>query len=207
MCGGSPPLGENVVADGNNCRIRESGVCPPAIANATLPATSDSMMTRRFMGNEIIRDTLAFLLILGAAAGAQAQTAAEPPNPLAQIKALKCQFPSATSAVWKEGAPQAQTKMQDMRFEINAIDVGDGTAEFMGTAGRAYVTAVLSGWSLYFVESAVGQLNVTTVFSQEASPKKLKAVHSRHGYLEMKVGRFVAEPSVSQNYGECEVVQ
>ena len=157
---------------------------------------------------EIIRDTVVFLLIFGAAAGAEAQQAgAEPPNPLSQIKALKCQFPSATSAVWKEGAPQAQTKMQDMRFEINAIDVGDGTAEFTGTAGRAYVTAVLSGWSLYFVESAVGQLNVTTVFSQEASPKKLKAVHSRHGYLQMQVGRFVAEPSVSQNYGECEVVQ
>ena len=156
---------------------------------------------------EIIKDTLAFLLILGAAAGAQAQTPAEPPNPLTQVKTLKCQFPSATSAVWKEGAPQAQTKTQDMRFDITAIDVGDGTAEFMGTAGRAYVTAVLSGWSLYFVESAVGQLNVTTVFSQEASPKKLKAVHSRHGYLQMQVGRFVAEPSVSQNYGECEVVQ
>jgi hypothetical protein len=152
---------------------------------------------------------LAFLLILGAAVGVQAraQAPAEPPNPLAQIKALKCQFPAATSASWKEGAPQAQTKTQDMRFDITNIDVQDATAEFMGTAGRAYVTAVLSGWSLYFVESAVGQLNVTTVFSQEASPKKLKAVHSRHGYLEMKVGRFVAEPSVSQNYGECEVVQ
>jgi hypothetical protein len=160
------------------------------------------------MGIEIIRDTLVFLLILGSAAVAEAQqAAAEPPNPLGQIKALKCQFPSATSAVWKEGAPQAQTKTQDMRFEINAIDVGDGTAEFTGTAGRAYVTAVLSGWSLYFVESAVGQLNVTTVFSQEASPKRLKAVHSRHGYLQMQVGRFIAEPSVSQNYGECEVVQ
>ena len=120
------------------------------------------------MGIGIIRDTLAFLLILSAAAGAQAQNAAEPPNPLSQLKALKCQFPAATSAVWKEGAPQPQTKTQDMRFEINAIDVSDGTAEFMGTAGRAYVTAVLSGWSLYFVESAVGQLNVTTVFSQEA---------------------------------------
>ena len=59
-----------------------------------------------------------------------------------------------------------------MRFEISAIDVGDGTAEFMGTAGRACVTAVLSGWSLYFVESAVGQLNITTVFSQEVSPKR-----------------------------------
>jgi hypothetical protein len=149
---------------------------------------------------------LAFLLIMGAAAGVQAQTAEEP-NPLTQIKGLKCQFPAATSASWKEGAPLPQTKTQDMRFEITNIDVQDATAEFMGTAGRAYVTAVLSGWSLYFVESAVGQLNVTTVFSQEASPKKLKAVHSRHGYLQMKVGRFVAEPSVSQNYGECEVVQ
>jgi hypothetical protein len=156
---------------------------------------------------QIIKDSLALLLVLGAATGASAQTAAEPPNPLTQIKALKCQFPSATSAVWKEGAPQAQTKMQDMRFELANIDVADGTAEFTGTAGRAYVTAVLSGWSLYFVESAVGQLNVTTVFSQEVSPKKLKAVHSRHGYLQMQVGRFIAEPSVSQNYGECEVVQ
>ena len=159
------------------------------------------------MRTQIIRETLAFLLILGATSAAHAQTPAEPPNPLTQIKALKCSFPSATSAVWKEGAPEPKTKTQDMRFEITAIDVGDATAEFTGTAGRAYVTAVLSGWSLYFVESAVGQLNVTTVFSQEASPKKLKAVHSRHGYLQMQVGRFIAEPSVSQNYGECEVVQ
>jgi hypothetical protein len=146
-------------------------------------------------------------LLVGVPAVAVAQTPAEPPNPLTQIKAITCRFPSATSAVWKAGEPQAQTKTQDMRFDISEIDVGDGTAEFMGTAGRAYVTAVLSGWSLYFVESTVGQLNVTTVFAQEASPKKLKAVHSRHGYLQMQVGRFIAEPSVSQNYGECEVVE
>jgi hypothetical protein len=133
--------------------------------------------------------------------------ATEPPNPLAALKALKCRFPVATSAVWKGGEPQAQTKTQELLFDISAIDVQDGTAEFLGTAGRAYVTAVLSGWSLYFVENAVGQLNVTTVFAQEAAPKRLKAVHSRHGYLQMTVGRFVAEPSVSQNYGECEVVE
>jgi hypothetical protein len=134
----------------------------------------------------------------------RAQT--EPPNPLTSLKALKCHFPAATSVAWKNGEPQPQTKTQEMLFSISAIDVQDGTAEFAGTAGRAYVTAVLSGWSLYFVESAVGQLNVTTVFAQEASPKKLKAVHSRHGYLQMQVGRFIAEPSVSQNYGDCEIV-
>ena len=129
----------------------------------------------------------------------------EPPNILPSVKALKCRFPAATTATWKNGEAQAQTKTQEMLFTISEIDVTDGTAEFLGTAGRAYVTAVLSGWSMYFVESSVGQLNVTTVFAQEASPKKLKAVHSRHGYLQMQVGRYISEPSVSQNYGECEI--
>jgi hypothetical protein len=31
-------------------------------------------------------------------------------------------------------------------------------------------------------------------------------VHSRHGYLQMSIGRFISEPAVSQNYGECEIV-
>lgn len=133
------------------------------------------------------------------------QQAAEPPNILNSVKALKCRFPAATTATWKGGDAVAQTKTQEMLFTISEIDVMDGTAEFLGTAGRSYVTAVLSGWSMYFVESSVGQLNVTTVFAQEASPKKLKAVHSRHGYLQMQVGRYISEPSVSQNYGDCEI--
>ena len=135
---------------------------------------------------------------------AHAQTT-EPPNVLPTVKALKCRFPAATTAVWKNGEVLPTTKTQEMLFTISEIDVTDGTAEIVGTAGRAYVTAVLSGWSMYFVESSVGQLNVTTVFAQEASPKKLKAVHSRHGYLQMQVGRYISEPSVSQNYGECEI--
>lgn len=146
---------------------------------------------------------LSTLLLLTPAS--QAGQTAEPPNPLTTVKSLKCRFPAATTAVWKDGQVVAQTKVQELSFDISAIDVEDGTAELRGTAGRAYVTAVLSGWSLYFVENSVGQLNVTTVFAQEATPKKLKAVHSRHGYLQMQVGKFISEPAVSQNYGECEI--
>ena len=135
------------------------------------------------------------------------QAPADPPNPLTSVKRLKCRFPAASAAAWKGSEPQVQLKTQELMFEINAIDVQDGTAEYLGTAGRAYVTAVLSGWSLYFVENSVGQLNVTTVFAQEAAPKRLKAVHSRHGYLQMTVGKYIAEPSVSQNYGDCEIVE
>jgi hypothetical protein len=154
-----------------------------------------------------MRTLAGFIIGVLAAVPLLAQGGADPPNPLATVKKLKCRFPVATSAVWKEGVPQAQTKTQELLFDINAIDVQDGTAEYLGTAGRSYVTAVLSGWSLYFVENAIGQLNVTTVFAQEASAKKLKAVHSRHGYLQMTVGRFISEPSVSQNYGECEIIE
>ena len=153
-----------------------------------------------------VRAVVAGVVVALASSTVRAQTT-DPPNPLTSLTGLKCRFPAATSATWKSGEPQPQTKTQEMFFSISAIDVQDGTAEFMGTAGRAYVTAVLSGWSLYFVESAVGQLNVTTVFAQEASPNKLKAVHSRHGYLQMQVGRFISEPSVSQNYGDCEIVK
>ena len=132
---------------------------------------------------------------------------AEPPNPLTTVKRLKCRFPTASSAAWKGSEPQIQNKTQELLFDLTNIDVQDGTAEYTGTAGRAFVTAVLSGWSLYFVENSVGQLNVTTVFAQEAAPKRLKAVHSRHGYLQMTVGRYIAEPSVSQNYGDCEIME
>jgi hypothetical protein len=152
--------------------------------------------------------TCALVGVTGAAAAAQAASqgaASEPPNPLTSVKTLKCRFPAATTAVWKGSDVVAQTKTQEMLFDITAIDVQDGTAEFHGTAGRVYVSAVLSGWSIYFVEQSVGQLNTTTVFAQEAAPKRLKAVHSRHGYVQMQVGKFIAEPSVSQNYGDCEI--
>jgi hypothetical protein len=140
-----------------------------------------------------------------APAAAQAQTA-DPPNPLKSVKALKCRFPVAVSGTWKNGEAVAQPRTQELQLSVGNIDVSDGTAEVTGTAGRSFVSAVLSGWSLYFVENGVGQLNVTTVFAQETTPGKLKAVHSRHGYLQMQVGKFISEPSVSQNYGECEIV-
>jgi hypothetical protein len=150
---------------------------------------------------------LAALLVVASLSLLAGQAPAEPPNPLMSVKRLKCRFPTASAAAWKSGDPQVQIKTQELSFELANIDVSDGTAEYLGTAGRAFVTAVLSGWSLYFVENSVGELNVTTVFAQEAAPKRLKAVHSRHGYLQMTVGRYIAEPSVSQNYGDCEIVE
>ena len=48
-----------------------------------------------------------------------------------------------------------------------------------------------------------GSLSVTTVFSIESTPGKLRAVRSRHEYLKISLPGFVSEPAVSQYYGEC----
>ena len=79
---------------------------------------------------------LAGLLIVVAAVDITAQAPAEPPNPLMTVKRLKCRFPTASAAAWKSGDPQVQIKTQELLFEITAIDVQDGTAEYLGTAGR-----------------------------------------------------------------------
>ena len=157
------------------------------------------------MTRALVAAAMLVVPVAGTIGQSDAQTD-EPPNPLKTVKGLKCRFPVAVSGTWKNGEAVANPRTQELLITVTEIDVSDGTAEVAGTAGKAFVSAVLSGWSLYFVENGVGQLNVTTVFAQESAPGKLKAVHSRHGYLQMQVGKFISEPSVSQNYGECEIV-
>jgi hypothetical protein len=128
-------------------------------------------------------------------------------NPLASVKSLKCRFPVYTVGSWKNGEPKAEVRQaQEFSLEIDEIDTDGGVARVSGTAGPTHVTALLTLSSLHFMERTVtGTLTITTVFASEGAPRKYRAVHSRHDYLPMSLPGFVSEPSVSQNYGECEV--
>jgi hypothetical protein len=78
-------------------------------------------------------------------AGSVAQSgaqAAEPPNPLKTVKALKCRFPVAVAGTWKNGEAVATPRTQELLINVTEIDVGDGTAGSAGTAGKAFVSAV-----------------------------------------------------------------
>jgi len=137
----------------------------------------------------------------GAPAGQGAET-----NALSKVKTLKCVFPVYASGSWKNGEPQAQSKTGQLSIQIDSIDVQDGSARFVGAGEAAHINVQLSGWSLHFLETGnTGSVNITTVFSQESRAKKIKAVHSRHDYLQMSLPGFVSEPTVTQYYGECEV--
>jgi hypothetical protein len=126
-------------------------------------------------------------------------------NPLASIKSLKCQFPVYTVGSWKNGEAKAEVRQaQQFSLDIDEIDTDSGTARVTGTAGPTHVVALLTLSSLHFMERTVtGTLTITTVFSAE-NTRKFRAVHSRHDYLPMSLPGYVSEPSVSQNYGECE---
>ena len=130
-------------------------------------------------------------------------------NPLALVKSLKCDFPVYSVGSWKKGDPQAEIKQaQQFSLTIDQIDTDSGSGRVNGTSGPVEVTALLTVSSLHFMERSVtGTLNITTVFVSDAGAKKFRAVHSRHDYLPMSLPGFVSEPTVTQNYGTCEVVQ
>lgn len=128
-------------------------------------------------------------------------------NPLATVKSLKCTFPVYSVGSWKNGEAKAEVKQaQQFTLEIDEIDTEGGTARVTGTSGPTHVTALLTISSLHFLERTVtGTLTITTVFASEGGARSFRAVHSRHDYLPMSLPGYVSEPSVSQNYGVCEV--
>jgi len=139
------------------------------------------------------------MVLTGAVLSAQS---ADKKNPLAGIKTLKCSFPVAVSGAWKDWTPKAEMEAgPPLALVIDDIDIDGGTARI----GTTHTTALLTQNSVHFMERTMaGSLTMVTVLAQKSPKGTLRAVRSRHDYLQMAIPGFVAEPSVSQHYGECE---
>jgi hypothetical protein len=151
-----------------------------------------------------MRTTILIACILGLVS-ARARPAAqgtEKKNPLAGITTLKCSFPAAVAGSWKDWTPKAELPQSPpLTLVIDEIDIDGGTARI----GTTHTTALLTQNSVHFMERTMaGSLTMITVLSQKSPKGTLRAVRSRHDYLQMAIPGFVAEPNVSQHYGECE---
>jgi len=150
-----------------------------------------------------------FFLAALLAALVPAQRRGEPaPNVFSTAKAIKCDFPVMVQAEWVNGEPQPQIKKSAvLTFSFDQIDIGEGSARFVGpTAAPEHIVAQLSGANLHFIDiRPTGSLSITTVFTQASRENKLKAVYTRSDYLAVQMPGFVAQPEVSQRYGECEI--
>ena len=131
-----------------------------------------------------------------------AAQSADKKNPLAGITTLKCSFPVAVAGSWKDWTPKAELQSAPpLTLVIEEIDIDGGTARI----GSTHTTALLTQNSVHFMERTMaGSLTMITVLSQKSPKGTLRAVRSRHDYLQMSIPGFVAEPNISQHYGECE---
>jgi hypothetical protein len=141
------------------------------------------------------------LMVLAAAAHASAQ-AAERKNALGDMRTLKCVFPVSAVGSWKDWTAKAEVpQAPELVLVIDEIDIDGGTARI----GTTHTTALLTQNSVHFMERTMaGSLTMVSVFAQKSPKGTLRAVRSRHDYLQMAIPGFVAEPNVSQHYGECE---
>ncbi|MEP7305014.1 MAG: hypothetical protein ABJA98_05810 [Acidobacteriota bacterium] len=100
----------------------------------------------------------------------------------AAAKSLRCSFRINVTATWKkEGSPDATLSPSTLLLIVDSINTDEGTARLKSGSVGAEIVARLSGGYLHFIQSfRTGPLYSTTVFDQETSEGKLKAVHSRH---------------------------
>jgi hypothetical protein len=151
----------------------------------------------------IVRLIVLVLLAQGQAGSPPTQAPQAPPkSPLFSARHLSCSFGLLATAVWKDMTPQVVSKTQDFTLQIDSIDTKKGTARIVSGNASAVVSMIVTQTGLNLVEKTrIGNLNVTTIFAAGGHNNVFLAVLSLH------LGDLTGAPSVSQNYGTCEMPQ
>ena len=116
---------------------------------------------------------------------------------LSSITRLTCSLNTSTAGDWQGGEAQVRVteRKNALTFTIADINSADGIATMTTAEGASSVSVQLSGSNLYFLDVRARGAALTTVFSQESQPGRLKAV-----YLQ-------TEPELAQYYGDCEILE
>jgi hypothetical protein len=135
--------------------------------------------------------------LLAAPASAQKKNTAQ--GPFAAVTSFTCSFPIYATASVTDPSPRVTSSSEDFGFQIRSIDYKRRNAQIVAGANTALAAIVLTQTGLNVIEqTAMGNLNVTTIFAAGGTDQHFPAVHSRH------IGDVTAPPSVSQHYGSCD---
>jgi hypothetical protein len=155
-----------------------------------------------------MRIVLSVVLALMVGAPARAQVPQAPSAPaapgiaLTAAKTVRCVFPSYAATRWIDGTPETVMGSDDLRFEIDTINLKARTARVVASRASALVSVFVTGTGLVVIEQTpAGNFILTSVFSGGRDGSKLRAVHSRH------LGDAAELPTPSQYFGSCEVVR
>ena len=151
-----------------------------------------------------VRGALVLSLVAsGSGALAAQQKTAKPAaaNPLAAAQSLQCAFTSYAVTGWKDGKPFTVTADEVLGFQIVVLNLKKSRGRIVGAGGAEDATVVLTPTGLTAIEqTAIGNFLTTTVFTTGGSDGRFLAIHSRH------IGDPASEPSPSQHFGSCRIV-
>ena len=150
---------------------------------------------------------VAVLVLLPGSFAARAGAQSTDKNPLASVKSLKCRFPVYTRRIVEErrgeGGSEAGAAVQPRdRRDRRGRRHRSGHRHVRSDARHGAADDQQSAFRGTNRDGNADDHHGVCVGRQR---RKFRAVHSRHDYLPMSLPGYVSEPSVSQNYGECEV--
>ena len=117
---------------------------------------------------------------------------------------VECRFTSIARGEWSGAATTFAAEAADFSAAFFDIDVESGTAEAEGQFGASYIVVRYAEGYLHFMQTlGSGPLYLTTVLAQPSSEGRLKAVHTRHEYTQVRLPGYTSRPEMY--LGDCAV--
>jgi hypothetical protein len=143
------------------------------------------------------------LLLLALPPSASAQSS-DLQKRLQTAKRIDCTFTALATSDWKNGTPELAASAAKVTVVFQDIDVDGGTAEAGSDFGESFIVVRYRHGYLHLMEmSDSGPLRVTTIFAEETTQGRMKAVQTRHEYTAVKLPGFTSRPEMY--VGDCAV--
>jgi hypothetical protein len=148
-------------------------------------------------------------ILLGALAVAMVPASAPAQNReirerLQHAARVDCRFTRVATGDWNGGETQVSSEPADLTMAFFDIDVESGTAEAEGRIGTSYIIVRYADGYLHFMQSlSSGPLYLTTILPDPSSDGRLKAVHTRHEFTQVRLPGFTSRPEMY--LGDCAV--
>jgi hypothetical protein len=117
---------------------------------------------------------------------------------------VDCRFSELATGDWTGDATEFSAGPVEFSASFFDIDVESGTAEAEGRFGASYIIVRYAEGYLHFMRTLnSGPLYLTTILAQTTTEGRLKAVHTRHEYTQVRLPGFTSRPEMY--LGDCAV--
>jgi hypothetical protein len=117
---------------------------------------------------------------------------------------VECRFTSVSRGEWTDAGTAFVSEAVSFTAVFFDIDVESGTAEAEGAFGASYIVVRYAEGYLHFMQTlSSGPIHLTTILAEPSGEGRLKAVHTRHEFTQVRLPGYTSRP---ESYlGDCSV--